>query len=241
MFGMDYLVALCLVVLSPPLHTESSSASPPAPKCKYYVLLFGGQAERNRPQTAHTWATFVKATPYSVGGGSIEDSFTISWLPVRMPVRPFRFRPESGRNYGLKETLDQYEGGRSDLGLWGPFEIRAEWYESAASHKRSLDSGAIGFATFDRGGIYSPDGVRRPEISHCVHAVTRSWEPLRRATSPVNWYGELITRRVANALADVGLLINPFATHDWLLRELGVEQYPFVRRRLGESALKLFR
>jgi len=213
----------------------------PTPDCKYYVLLYAGQAERNRPQTAHTWATFAKGIPYSVGGGSVVESFTISWLPVQMPVRPFKFKPVAGRNYGLAETLDLFNTGRSDLGVWGPFEIRADWYEAAAAHKQLLDGGSVRFATFDHGPRRSMAEAPHPDISHCVHAVTRTWEPLRLATNPVNWYGELITRRVAGALGEVGLLVKPCVTHDWVLRALGVEHYPVIRRRLGESVLKLLR
>ncbi len=222
-------------------HSPVQAESAPADDCKYYVLLYGGQAERNRPQTAHTWATFVKGTPYPAGGGAVAESFTISWLPVQMPVRPFKLSPEAGRNYSLTETLGLFDTGRSDLGLWGPFEIRADWYRAAANHKRLLDGGTVRFATFDRGSRRAAPETRHPDISHCVHALTRTWDPLGRATHPVNWYGELITRRVAEALGEVGLLVNPCATHDWVLRALGLEQYPTVRRRLGESVLKLLR
>ena len=224
------------------LLTAPAVARAEAPsEAKYYILLFGGQAEPLRPQTAHTWATFVKALPNPAGGGIILDSFTISWLPVRLPVRPFKLRTSAGRNYGLTETLDLFDKGRSDLGLWGPFEIREEWYRSAAEHKRFLDGGTVRFATLDRGPFLPFSPVRHPDISHCVHAVTRTWEPLRRATNPVIWYGELITRKVAESASEVRLLVNPCATHDWLIPALGVDRYPLVRRRLGEPRLALLR
>lgn len=210
-------------------------------EAKFYILLFGGQAEPLRPQTAHTWATFVKALPNPAGGGIVLDSFTISWLPVRLPVRPLKFRTSAGRNYGLTETLEMFDAGRSDLGLWGPFEIREDWYRSAAEHKRFLDSGTVRFATLDRGPLFSFSPVRHPDISHCVHAVTRTWDPLRRATNPVIWYGELITRRVAESARKVGVLVNPCATHDWLIPALGVDRYKLVRRRIDEPRLALLR
>ncbi len=229
-----------LFAIAPLLGSTAVAAQPPA-DVKYYVLLFGGQAERNRPQTAHTWATFAKGVPDKAGGGTVVESLTISWLPERMPVRPLKLRPEAGRNYGLSETLDIFNTGRSDLGLWGPYEIRAEWYDAAAVHKKLLDSGSVGFATLDRGPFLRSARIRHPEISHCVHAVTRTWEPLREASSPVISYGELVTRKVAESLKDVGLLVDPCSKHDWLIEELGADRVPAVRRNLGEPVIKLLR
>ena len=217
-----------LLAIAPLLSSMATAAEPPADGAKYYVLLFGGQAERNRPHTAHTWATFAKGIPDKAGGGTVLESMTISWLPERMPVRPFKLRPEAGRNYGLSETLDIFNTGRPDLGLWGPFEIRAEWYDAAAAHKKLLDAGAVGFATLDRGPFLRSAKVRHPEISHCVHAVTRTWEPLREATSPVISYGELVTRKVAESIRDVGLLVEPCAKHDWLIGALVVHRTSYL-------------
>ena len=231
------LIILFVCVAIP---SSAKAAPPPADDAKHYILLFGGQAERLRPQTAHTWATFVKAVPNPKGGVVIEQ-FTISWLPERLPVRPFKIRPVSGRNYGLAETLELFDNSRSDYGLWGPYEIREDWYRSAALHKQFLDSGSVRFATLDRGKTLSFTSVRRPDISHCVHALTRTWEPLRKATNPVNWYGEFITRRVAESSDDVGLLVNSKVTHDWLIEALGADQHPFVRRRLGEPRIAILR
>ena len=237
MLGFRTLFAIAAILTPAVAHAES----PPATDAKYYVLLFGGQADRTRPQTAHTWATFVKAIPNPAGDGAVLETFTISWLPVNLPVRPFKLRPVAGRNYSLAETLDQFEKPRSDVGLWGPFEIREDWYRSAAEHKRDLDSGTVRFATLDRGPLFPFSPVRHPDISHCVHALTRTWEPLRRATNPVIWYGELITRKVAESTRTVGLLVNPCATHDWLIPALGVDRYRLVRRSIGEPRLALLR
>jgi hypothetical protein len=190
------------------------SADPVAlPACgdtRYYVLLFGGQADW-RPQTAHTWATFVRTTRHPTGI-TLVDGFTISWLPEQLPVRPLRLRPEPGRNYGLHETLDNMCGGRPHLSLWGPWEVTPEWYRQAADYKAYLDSGAVRYRVLVR---------------------------LYRQANPILWFGELVTRRVANAMADSNLLVNPHVTHDWLIPALGIERYPLTQRRLDESGPRL--
>lgn len=198
------------------------------PSGGYHVLLFGGQSRQNRPHTAHTWATFVKTTSSGV------ESFTISWLPERMPVRPLRLTPEAGRNYSLHETLDLFNTGDQELALWGPFEIKPFWYADALAHKSVLDAGGVKFQTLDRGPLLPRGPVRRPDLSHCVHAVTRTNEALRQASSPVFSYGEFITRKVATRMNDVGLLVNPEVTHDWLIPALGLDRYALHRHGIHD-------
>ncbi len=226
MLGLTTLV-LCSLTLSPA----------PCALCedRCYLVLFGGQAGKVRPRTAHTWATFVKGNPQRV------ESFTISWLPVRLPVRPCRLFPEPGRNYGLHETLDLFNTGRQEIGMWGPYEIQPSWCEQARAHKQLLDSGAVKFQTMDRGPLRPGGPVRRPDISHCVHAVTRTNNALRESTSPVFSYGEYITRKVADQMNEEGLLVHPEQTHDWLITALDLERYHLTRRRVGEPVLRVLR
>ncbi|MFO0851574.1 MAG: hypothetical protein U0871_23890 [Gemmataceae bacterium] len=221
---MGLLVALAL----------AASADPPAPTAdRYYLLLFGGQAVQFRPQTAHTWATFVR-TAVTPAGEVVAERFTISWLPCQMPVKPLKLRPEPGRNYGLHETLDLMTTGRQELALWGPWEIRPEWYAQAVRYKGVLDSGQVKYQTLDRGD-------RRPDINHCVHAITMTDPVLHETSKPIAFYGELITRRLANAMDKTGLLADPCVTHDWLLDALDVARYPFKRRTLDEPVLRFRR
>jgi len=210
-----------------------------AEPCRYYVLLFGGQAEKYRPRTAHTWATFVKAGPQNAGPVALE-AFTISWLPVQLPVVPLKLIPEPGRNYGLTETLDLFNTGKQDVSMWGPFEIREDWYAGALKHKQFLDT-SVQFLTLDRGPMVPYGRVRHPEISHCVHAIIRTNEALRDSCCPVLWYGEFITRKVAAQMNRNGLLVEPRRTHDWLLAPLGVDGHPVIRRAIDEPILKFLR
>ena len=76
MAGLRITFILTLLLIPMVAHAE-----PPKDESKYYVLIFGGQSERNSPKTGHTWATFVKGIPDQKGGGVILESFTISWLP----------------------------------------------------------------------------------------------------------------------------------------------------------------
>ena len=104
-----------------------------------------------------------------------------------------------------------------------------------------LDSGAVRYAVLDHGPWLRRGPVRRPDISHCVHAITRTNEALRIASTPALAYGEFITRKLANTINEVGLLVDPGTTHDWLLGALEVDHYPLKRRSLGEPLLKVRR
>ena len=74
------------------------TAAPEAPR--YYFILFGGQSIPFKPRTAHTWATFVKATP-AADGTVVLEAQTISWLPAEGPVHPWRVRSVEGKNHSL--------------------------------------------------------------------------------------------------------------------------------------------
>ena len=70
-----------------PLIAAALLAVPAEPvPSRYYFTLFGGQSIPFRPRTAHTWATYAKATPTTDGSVYVE-SFTISWLPAVGPIR----------------------------------------------------------------------------------------------------------------------------------------------------------
>lgn len=203
-------------------------AGPPACEpVRCYLLLFGGLGQRGRPNTAHTWATFV-CTRDSSQAASL-SKFTISWLPCEMPVKPFGgSRP--GRNYSLHETMEAYRTGNEHINLWGPMEIQPSFFNEALAHKDLLDSGQVHYRVFDAGSFPVIESLKRQQVCHCVHAITRANERLKADSAPVLWYGGLITRRVASSLKSTNLAICPEITHDWLLDALDLRQYNFVRR-----------
>jgi hypothetical protein len=185
----------------------------------------GGHGQRFRPRTAHTWATYVKATP-----NAPLEQFTISWLPVSRDVRPSRFRPEPGANLTLQQTLDLMITGNHRVSLWGPFEIPQYFYEESQNQKAFLDSGAVKYRVinaFDRS----------PYNEHCVHAIVRADPALERATRPIIMYGEAVSQRVANGLAKTGIVAQPNVTHDWLIPALDLERYKLRRAPVGQPGL----
>ena len=198
---------------------------PPADGTRYYMILMGGHGQRFRPRTAHTWATYVKATP-----NAPLEQFTISWLPVSREVRPISFRPEPGTNLSLQQTLDLMITGNHRVSMWGPFEIPQYFFEESQRQKSFLDSGAV---------MYRVISVRdvNPNTSHCVHAITRADPALDRATRPIVMYGEAVSQRVANGLAQTGIVAQPNVTHDWLIPALNLERYKLKREPVGQPGL----
>jgi hypothetical protein len=218
-------MVLSLAILS--LSVGLAAGVSPAPadgSPRYYMILFGGQSERFRPRTAHTWATYVKAVP----GAPLEE-FTISWLPASMDVRPSRLRAEPGINVPLHRTLELMTDGNHRVSMWGPFEVRQDFYEKSCQWKAFLD----------REGKYrvlTMFDLSR-DIHHCVDAVVHADPALRRKCEPVVWYGEAITQRVANALAATGIVSQPHVAHDWLIPALDLGKYQLTREPVGRLPL----
>jgi hypothetical protein len=205
-----------------------SEAPPPACGERYYVILFGGMAKWWRPKTAHTWATFVRSQPAPDGTTRI-DSFTISWLPADLNVRPWAVRAVQGMNVPLHQTLEIMCTGQSSISLWGPYEIHRERYSRAAEYKQLLDSGAILYRVLDGAPLGIP-------ANHCVRAVTFGDPELHRATTPQLWFGELITRKVAFGMLESGMLVDPSTKHDWLIPALGIDPHPLTPRNFSDPA-----
>jgi hypothetical protein len=207
------------------------ASEPDAPR--YYFILFGGQSVPFRPRTAHTWATFVKATPAADGSHAVE-SFTISWLPADGPVEVFRLRPEVGKNYTLDETFAIAESQRGRVSMWGPFEIDATRYGLAAEQAKKLESGAVSYRVID-------SFRRKPHVAHCVHAVTYADPVLGRAVQPVLQVGEPGTSRLAARYAQSGAFVGGPVTHDWLIPAIGLDRFEVIRRAPGERIPREFR
>lgn len=207
-------------------------ASPPAPVAvaepacpRYYFILFGGQSIPFRPHTAHTWATFVKATP-TAGGAVHLEQVTISWLPAEGRVHPWRVRSVAGHNYTLDETFAKAADNNARVSMWGPFETDATRYALAEQQANVLESGAVRFRSFDSLG-------RNRSVQHCVHAITFADPKLQSLRQPVIRVGEPGTSKLAGKYAASGAFVGT-ETHDWLLPALGLDRQPVVRRDPGE-------
>ena len=179
--------ALLTAALSSPAGAPGAPECAPAPR--YYFILFGGQSVPFRPRTAHTWATFVKATPTADGAVSVEH-VTISWLPANGPVQPLRARAVEGKNYSLDETFAKMAANNAQVSVWGPFETDALRYALAAQQAAELSSGAVKFRSID-------SFRNRREVQHCVHAITYADPNLQVLRQPVIRVGEPGTSNLA--------------------------------------------
>ena len=203
------------------------------PPARYYFILYGGQSLPFKPRTAHTWATFVKAAPDAAGVLCME-SFTISWLPATGEVKPWRLRPETGRNYSLAETFAIAAANKDRVSMWGPFEIDETRYQMAVAQAAFLESGEVLYRAID-------SFTRNIWIEHCVHAVTYADPILKERIQPVLQVGEPGTSRLAERYLKSGAFIGGAVTHDWVLTATGADQYPVIRRYPGERIRREFR
>src|SRR5689334_13334070 len=89
-------VSCALVVLA---------TAPVAANEAYYAVIFAAQTPDNQARFSHTFAAFVKVDDAAAKNPAVHTS-VISWLPANGNIRVVRLRPEPGKNFGLKETLD---------------------------------------------------------------------------------------------------------------------------------------
>lgn len=210
----------------------TASPTPIDAEPRYYFILFGGQSVPFVPRTAHTWATFVKATPAADGTVSLEP-VTISWLPAEGPVRPLHLRASEGKNYSLEETFAIAAQNNARVSMWGPFETDATRYALAVQQAATLNSGAVKFRSLDSLG-------RNRSVMHCVHAVTFADPNLQWLRQPVLRVGEPDTSKLAGKYAASGAFVGT-QTHDWLIPALGLDKVGVVRREPGERIPRQWR
>src|SRR5882724_6163311 len=65
----------------------------------YYMVVFAYETTPRAPQTAHTFATFIKSDRSAL------EAHTISWFPRSNMVRLLK-RPEPGVNLDLQRTIE---------------------------------------------------------------------------------------------------------------------------------------
>ena len=213
---------LRLIVATGFLGTFAPAVSAQDPS-RYYFILFGGQGEPFRARTAHTWATYVKATPMVNGQIGVE-SFTISWLPADVHVQPLRVRPVPGRNWTSDETLAIMATHNSAISMWGPYEIDAPRYATAMEQYRFLNSGYPVFRAVDSFNL-------NKKTVNCVHAVTHASPVTKKYIQPVIRVGEPGTSRLAKLYLRGGAWPTFPETADWLIPVLGLDAYPKLTKR----------
>src|SRR5262245_12203884 len=238
---MSIVLAISLVGLSFQSPERSQKPdSPPDAKGQgsaenYYLVVFAAQSEPPVARRSHTFACFVKA------GGRPEErkileSLAISWLPKSLNVAVVRALPEEGVNLALLPTLKWARGLDAQVSAWGPFSIKKELYDRAATQKSHLESGAVSYKAVDLKAPIQPPAkpalkaplktalkgvLQREEHLNCIHAVS-------------DIAGSDLATGTAHGVAASGLvvrhlqawMINPEETHPWLIEALGLKEQP---------------
>lgn len=186
---------------------------------RYFLLVFGSERPSRSPDHAHTFATFVKRceTPR----GAQLELRTISWLPENLPVRTLKLRPETGHNYELHETIRFLQRDGQRVSVWGPYEIRPELYELAGCQIARLNSGAIRYKSYD--GLF-----HSARVTNCIHAVAAVVEGDRRRVLGPGW-GDVSSFHVTGRF--LPWMLDPCTTHDFLVKEIGLDQYCLAYRK----------
>ena len=153
----------CALLLLPTVLTLFAAAAAgltqdPAMNPRYFMSVFAYETNPRAPQSAHTFATFVKTE------GKKFEAHTISWLPKSDDIKLLK-RPEAGVNLDLKTTLEKARATEAKVTEWGPYEIKPELYQRALKQIELLNSGRVLYKAIDR--------APRPgmDVSNCIHAV----------------------------------------------------------------------
>ena len=176
----------------------------------YYMIVFGQQDGADRPDSSHTFATFVKTT----GEGADKTNYTfashtISWMPASLHVKLLR-RPEEGVNLDLKNTLRHAKAVKCQVCMWGPFHIKKELYDSALRQQARLHKGDIDYKALDL--RFRPDSAM-----NCIHAVCdidTNKGLLETGTACGNDASFLVLKHLSRWIIDYN------GTHDWICQRL---------------------
>jgi hypothetical protein len=194
---------------------------------RYYILIFGSESTPRLARHTHTWATFVKANVQGEDASKyrIDEVFTISWMPANLRVRALRPFAQAGVNLDLETTLAHVLQ-RERVSQWGPFEISQELYELGITRRFDLESGAVKYKAID------PNfGPRARAISDCIHGISDiDPEYGRFYYLETRRFGEAASHWLAHQFVVRGRLINLNEDLDWINQQLGLYNYPIVRR-----------
>jgi hypothetical protein len=193
----------------------------------YFVMVFGSERTNHRARTAHTFATFVKAT----GQGPALDQYqlevvTLSWVPETEQVRILRLCSERGVNYDLRQSLDWAERQGANISMWGPYQIDPELYRRAQAESQRLESGAVGYKAVVL-------GRQRDHVTNCIHVITDLADDKTGRYLGKPCWGEPASYYTALAL--LPFVIDRHQTHDWLIHRLGLDHDPINSRGLDTN------
>lgn len=206
-------------------------ATPAPPNERYYLLVFGSQSTPKMPRYSHSWATVIKVAEQPDGPPSLEQH-TISWMPAKLTINPWRFRVEEGTNLDLKFTIEEMLRNKERVSLWGPYETWHGIYRRFLVQKDFMESGQVGYQCIDTVGQAPRDGTG----CDCIHAISDMDPMFDRTRYPLSYFGEAASRNIVRQVRARPILINPDQTHDWLLPALGIDCYPIIRRHEKDHA-----
>lgn len=194
---------------------------PRSPDDRYYVIVFGSESFPKQPRYTHSWATVVRAV-----GGTVVESHTISWLPAKIDINPLRFAVEPGANVDLCTTLKNAADTNQKVAMWGPYELGHRPYNRFLVQKQFLESGAIGYQCIDTVG----EAARTGTGCDCIHAITDMDPIYTRARYPLAYFGEAASKNLVRRIMQSPVVIDPPRTHDWIIPQLGLDQYRIARK-----------
>ncbi len=160
---------------------------------RYFIIPFAYQNKGNDPEFSHSFMSVIRVLgdarqPKATSGikrGTYKnyefEAFTISWIPADFLENPnlcvfkgfgARLIPQwnkcpvsVGKNFTLEETLQIAAGAKVAVGMWGPYEITREGFESAVARLRLLNTGKIKYLADDR------LTRKKQEAINCFHAM----------------------------------------------------------------------
>jgi hypothetical protein len=188
---------------------------------RYYMIVFGSETNVLEPQTAHTFASFIKTTDAAPQKPEVH---TISWLPASLEVVVWRRFPEPGKNFDLKTTLKWAKDAGAQVVYWGPYEIKKELYDMALKQEEKLQGGKIAYKALD---------LRfRPQASNCIHAVadidTKDGRLYNGAT-----FGAEASNQVTEHLKS--WIVNPGQEDAKVFNQLGIDDLGITFRSMNDS------
>ena len=209
------LLAVCLLALIPTVAAQSGEA--------YFVIVLGSQRTPSDPNYSHTFATFIHTTWTGNGPCTAPvslESYTVSWMPRNLKIRPLALLPECGYNFGLHESIQFAQKTDQRVSLWGPYQINPCLFVRALDRVRELQSGRVQYKANDFGYCSG-------KVSNCIHAVSTVIDgPHLCVFSP--GCGEVASYAVLLRMEPT--IIDTNRIHPWVGTALGLGQYPIIYR-----------
>ncbi len=156
---------------------------------QYFLVMYGYQDGRNSIPASHTFASYIRAPKGSnLSTGQGLEFHDISWLPADFASRlrvDLRLRPEPGRNYSLKETLDFVrtknqllknqrrlnEISKTTALSLGAYPISKGVFDAGLGRIDELNSGKM-FYIVDDIRHRAATGDLKSAVVNCIHAVS---------------------------------------------------------------------